>query len=266
MAEGPASALHAMLGKIRRDTDARRLNAIVNHPQVLPWVQGDREAPLDFTDAIEDRRHVLLMGEHGGILFRFMEPGLYEAHSQCLPEGRGEWMLAFTKAALHWMFCSTEAIEISTMVPKGNLAARALTKATGLSFILTRPDCWLLKGRRVPGDVYSLTIHDWIKTAPGLQERGLWFGRQIAADMERLGTPFFLAGGMDAVSAVGLAMEMFLGRQVQKSLVLFRRWALLADAEPMDLVSLHPLTVWIGNAMVVVRDSGVIYVASVRQD
>src|SRR5947209_10090690 len=128
---------------IERHFDAKRLNEIVNHPSVYPWVQGAVTGELDLSDPISDPRNVLLMGEHGGVVFGWHSPGIYEAHTQVLPEGRGAWSVAMVRAALEWMFTRTDAMEIWTRVPHGNLGARALAKAIGGKFEFRMEKGWV---------------------------------------------------------------------------------------------------------------------------
>ncbi len=65
------------------------------HPDIAPYVDG----PIDFTDAMRETA-VFLFGEHGGLIFEWCAPGVYEAHIMLTREGRGAWGIAATKEAL----------------------------------------------------------------------------------------------------------------------------------------------------------------------
>jgi hypothetical protein len=54
-----------------------------------PHVRGYSLWPLDLSAVITDPANVLLAGEHRAILFQQLQFDLYEAHSQCLLDGRG---------------------------------------------------------------------------------------------------------------------------------------------------------------------------------
>ena len=241
------SPLHAMLARIGREQHAARLNRIVNDPSVLPFVKGDRPEPLDFSIEVANPDNYLLMGQHGGVFFEMVQGGIYEAHTQVLPEGRGEWTTSMVHAALHWMFTRTDALEIVTKVPKGNYAARALTRAMGLIYDFTAPELFRYRDRAVPVDVYRQGVQDWLAAAPGLEERGQW-----------------LAGIMESVEAnrhLGAACEMLMGDQSEKAEVFYNRWATLANRPPLVVCSLRPLAINIGGAIAVVRDNGEAYLA-----
>lgn len=242
-----------MLGKIERTFDAMRLNEIVNHPSVYRWVKGPAEGKIDLTDVLASPVNVCLMGEHGAELFVKLQPGLYEVHSQCLPEGRGRWMLGFVQAALHWMFTRTDAVELVTRCP--NLAAKALAKAIGGTKEFTNPNGWILDGKTVPADIYALRLQDWMRTAPGLEERGAWFHDRLEAEYARHGMaepPHPDDHVHDRY--VGAACEMFLGDVPNKAAIFYNRWAGMAGYEPVKIIDYDPLTIDIRDAILIVRE------------
>jgi hypothetical protein len=251
--------------KIKRTFDAARLNEIINHPSVHPWVCGRTQGYLDMTPLVENRDNVLLTGEHGALLFILLQPGLYEVHSQCLPEGRGEWMLSFVRACLHWMFTRTAAVEIMTHCPKGNLAARALAKAIGGRLEFRNPRGWFKDGETVFTDVFSLKIQDWMREAPGLEERGAWFHDRLEREYARVG---FAEPVHDHDAThdryVGAACEMILGKQVQKGVIFYNRWARMAGYAVCDVASLQPAAINIRDALLIIPENGDFYVAAIN--
>src|SRR5688572_22873198 len=151
---------------ISRQTDATHLNRIGNHPEVHPFVSGGIEGQLDLTPIVDNPDCIALLGEHAGQVYHSLQSGIFEADSQCLPEGRGDWMLAATRKSLHWVFTRTEAVEVISRVPAGNLAARALAKAVHLQHDCTVANGWVKDGKPSPADLFSLPIQVWMKTAP----------------------------------------------------------------------------------------------------
>ena len=237
---------------IEHTADAERVNAIANHPDVRRWVSTDPDLDLDLAMAVADPANITLTGEHGAMLFAFLQHGVYEAHTMVLPAGRGEWALNFVQDCLTWVFCRTGAIELMTRVPKGNLAARALAKAIHGVYCFTNPDGWVQDGKAIPADIFSLTIHDWMRTAPKLPERGAWFHKRLEEE--------FAKGGKrepnhpdDAMHDryVGAAMEMVFGGQPDKAVIFYNRFASMANYVPISVVSRDPVTIDIGNAMIV---------------
>lgn len=69
--------------------DAERINAIVNHPDVRPFI-GPGGA-LDLSAAVERPENWFLMGEHGGFGLIWSAPGVHEVHTFILKTGRGQW-------------------------------------------------------------------------------------------------------------------------------------------------------------------------------
>jgi len=262
----PLSDLHRTLAGLTRETDARRLNEVVNHPSVLPYVRGFQEPPLDLTPAVEAAGNVLLMGEHGGVLFHKHMPGLYEAHTQVLPEGRGAWTVAMVRGCLHWLFTRTDAVEIVTRCPRGNVAAKVLAKVIGGTYETTNRRGWVMHGEIVPADIYALKIQDWMRDAPGLVERGRWFHDRLESEYARLGRVEPLhEDDLAHDRYVGAACEMMLNGQPGKGVAFYNRYAVLSDYAPARIVMPEPLAIDINEAVLIVRDED-FYVASITAD
>jgi hypothetical protein len=78
--------------------DADRLNYLVNHPDIRPFVGGDITQPLDLSSAVADEANIFLDGEHGAFCCSWTGPGDYEVHTLILPSGRGQWAYSFARA------------------------------------------------------------------------------------------------------------------------------------------------------------------------
>jgi len=242
--------------EITRHTDAAHINAILNHPDVYPWVRGPVDGPLDMGPLMQQAgEHVyVLMGVHGGQVYERLQPGLFEVHSQFLAAGRGAWAIEATRQSLEWMFTRTEAMELLTRVPHGNAPAKALAKGIGGTFEFTNPKGWVMHGKPVPADIYSLKIQDWIRTAPGLVEKGQWFHDRLEQELARHGASELAHPDDEAHDRhVGAAVGMFLGGQPHKGAVIYNRFAALGGYHPIEIVSLDPLAVDIGTAVLEMR-------------
>jgi hypothetical protein len=265
MSDVSLSSLHAMLGRIERETDAHRFNRIANDPAVDRFVRGYIQGRMDFTPAVANPNNVLLMGEHGGVLFHQFDPTLYEAHTIVLPEGRGAWTVAMVNAALHWMFTRTHAMEIFTKVPRGNKGALGLVRAIHGDRLFTRKDGWVMDLDPIPADIYGLHVTDWLQHGPGLAERGAWFHRRLEAEYARHGR-IERPHDDDSVHDryVGAAVEMIFGGQPHKGVLLYNRWAVMAGYTPVQIVGGSPLTIDIRDAILIVRDND-FWVATCQQ-
>ena len=192
----PISELHGSLDKIGRERNARRLNRVANHPEVRPYIGGPLAGKLDFTAVVQDPRNILLMSQHGGMVFHQLSPGIYDAHIAVVPEGRGKWALNMTRACFHWMFTRTDALEIMARIPKGNVAARAMATAMGMKPSFATQSC----------SVLSITVQQWAAIAPGLVERGQWVATRMGWNNVKL----VENEDPEAYRHIGLAFEMFL--------------------------------------------------------
>lgn len=151
-----------MGGEVVRSYDAAAFNAVINHPDVFPWVAGPLDVTLDVTDWLKDETHILLTNEHGGFLFHPLGDGVYEVHTQFVPEGRKQAYRAAQSAA-RFMFTQTDCASILTYVPQNNTRAKALTLAMQFEW-LRAGDPWInTAGESIPSDWYELTKARWIK-------------------------------------------------------------------------------------------------------
>lgn len=258
----PLSTLHDILGKVRREKHAANLNRLLNDPSVYPWVHGATIGPIDMSGSLQDPDVILLMGQHGGILYHRRQTGIFEIHCQCYPEGRGAWMLSFARACLHWIFTRTECVEVMTRCPEGNLAARSLARAAGMQRHFTNPMGWTMKGKRVPADIYSIGIQQWMATAPGLAERGEWFCGALAEQCRRHGVDAAPIADPAFHRYIGAAFEMFAVGEFHKGCIFFNRYAALSDFTPIVIISAQPMTIAIGGSVAVFREGGEFYVAT----
>jgi hypothetical protein len=242
---------------IKRHYTADSLNEVVNHPDIFKWVKGGfKGSKLDLTPVVENEDNVLLMGQWGGVLFVQKQLSLFEAHVSVLPEGRGKWALDMVNEALKWMFTKTNAVEITTRVPKGNLGALALVRAIHGVLQFTLPKGWVFDNKFVPAGVYSLTVQDWQRTAPGLVERGQWFHHRLESEQKQLGN-FKPSHEDDPIHDryVGAAVETILGGQVHKGVIYYGRWSTMAGYVPIHIVTETPLVLDIGTALISVRNN-----------
>jgi hypothetical protein len=86
-----------------RTVDAERINFLVNHPAVRPFIGGDPTTKLDLSAAVADTNNVFVEGKHGGFAFTWSAPCVYEVHTFILPEGRGAWAASFAQEARSYM-------------------------------------------------------------------------------------------------------------------------------------------------------------------
>lgn len=238
---------------VRREFSAERINAVVNHSDVRPWVGGG-SGPLDLTPLVADPANVLLMNEQGGVLFQKHEPGLYEAHTQFLPDGRGAQAVASVADALRWMFTRSDAVEIVTKVPAGNGGALGLVRAIHGRLLFVRDNVWPTAQDASAVSFYSLGIMDWAGKAPGLAESGHWFHEKLEGAKAATAGAAPLHDDDEAHDRyVGATVEMIAAGQVDKGLAFYNRWARFAGYGPVAAIAVNPLVIDIGDAILAVR-------------
>ena len=259
------------LPKITRATDAVRINEILNHQSVRPLV-SDTAGAIDLSAVAGNPDIFILLGDHGGFVLTRLMSGVFEAHTQILPEGRGEWALSFVQAGLRWMFTRTEAYDILTRVPDGHLSAKALAVKTGFRYEFTSDHPYQFNGRTVSSDVYSIRLQDWAATAPELVEAGEWLHQRFAKEGDRLGLIDGSHGAAQAAGVrwqpmhddmpshnryVGLTYHMGIGGNLARGVMMYNRWALISH-RPAHLLAriVSENTVWFDHTTVELLPDG----------
>jgi hypothetical protein len=238
---------------VHREFSAERINAIVNHSEVRPWVGGGT-GTLDLTGIVADPRNVLLMAELGGLVFIELEPGLMEVHTQFLPEGRGASAITAVNDALWWIFTRTACTEVVTKVPAGNMAAAALVKRIGGRLRFRRENAWHTATGTVPVSYYSKTLDDWAADADGLDEIGHWFHEKLEHAKEATTGAAPLHDDDAAHDRyVGATVAMIAAEHLAKGLGFYGRWAKLAGYGPIAAIATNPLVLDIGDALLAVH-------------
>lgn len=183
------------------------------------------------------------------------QQGLYEAHTTILPEARGKQGLEIVREALSWMFMQTDAVEIFTRCPQGNIAAKALARAIKGEYQFTNANGWTYGKEIVSADIYNLTIQRWMQTAPWLEDAGEWFHNRLTDE-------YASAGKTEEVHPddpihdryVGAAVGMILAGQFHKAVIFYNRWAVMAGYQPIKIVTTNPLIIDIRDCMLCIRD------------
>lgn len=248
--------------KIDKLTSATRVNEVVNHEKVYPWVHGTAVGPLDLTSVVQDPRNVTLWGEFGGVIFIGLQPSIYEIHTQVLPEGRGAWTVEMMDAALRWMFTKTDAMEIVTRVPKGNLGARALAQKVGFTKEFDRPNGWVMDHKPVPVGVWSLQLQGWMSKAPNLARSGEEFHDLLGIEYKKMGKiepPHAPDDNHDRY--VGAALEMIRGGQPFKAMVFYNRWAKLSGYQEISILKTEPVIIDIAESILMFKNDEIRVVA-----
>lgn len=238
---------------VEREFGAGRLNAVVNHPGVRPWV-GAGSHPLDLTSVVSDQDNVLLMGQGGGLLFIRYAPGIYEVHTQFIPEARGRAAIEATNDALRWMFTKTDAVEILTKVPDRNKGALGLVKAIHGELRFHRDNAWLAADGPDGVGHYALTIQSWAGKCAAVETSGHWFHEKLEAAKEHLGATNPLHDDDEAHDRyVGATVEMILAGQVAKAINFYNEWAPFAGYATVSIIAANPLVIDIQDAILAVR-------------
>ena len=243
---------------IRRSFDASELNVILNDPDVYPEISVPAIKEFDVTGVVADFGNILLMADGGGILFCQHEPGIYEVHTNFLPDYRGRVAIRASLAAYRWMFTHTDCMIIHTRVPGPNKAAHKFCRIVGATLEFERKSVWPTNDGLVDLGFYSLRYDDWVRKTPDLMNSGQAFHDRLEQERVRLNHPVPIHPDEDCHNLhVGACAEMIYSGQPEKAVVLYNRWAHLVGFncyKPISLVSKSPLLIDIAQALLQIGD------------
>lgn len=195
----------------------------------------DRASGVDTSSLVRNVDNVTLVNDHGGFVLEKYAEGTYEVHTQFLPEGRGLSALRAAREGARFMFLSTDCVEILTKCPDGNKPAAVLTRHMGFRKVF----------RCGPCDYYALSFDDWRAQDSSVLEAG----RRFHAELEAAGVHPNHPEDEAHDRAAGAAYEMFLRGNPVKAAGLYNRWARFAGYRRIALLSISPLVVDIGDAV-----------------
>lgn len=241
--------------ELHRSFDAADINPILNHPSVFPFISIPGLEKIDATDLLANPSNVLLMANGGGIMFCQSEPGIYEVHTNFLPEYRGRNAIKVSQDAYKWMFDHTDCMVLQTRVPAFNKAADLFCKIVGATKEFERKAVWPTKNGDVDMSFWSLRYEDWVRKADGMQEAGHAFHQKLESERIRHGVDEPLHADEDCHDRyVGACVKMIYAGQPEKAIVLYNRFARFSGYGQISLIAKSPLVVDIGDALLQVGD------------
>lgn len=236
---------------IERTFDGELVNKLLNHPSIFPSISiHGRTEPLDITPLITEPHNVFMAAPGGIVAFIREEPGIYEVHTNFLPEYRGRNALKASRAAYHWMFINTDCMILQTKVPGFNVAADMFCRLVGATKEFTRPGIWPTDKGLVDMAFWQLHYHDWVRNAPSVSATGRAFHTKLEAERIRHNLEEPLHPDEDCHDRyVGACVEMVYAGQPDKGVVLYNRWAGFSGYGKISLIARAPLVIDIGDAV-----------------
>lgn len=222
-----------------RILNATVFNSIANDPDIRPYL-GGTEA-LDLTNVIANPNNYCFLtdNKNGAHLLINKGNGVYEVHTISLPEARGKTMLRLMKEARAFMFLQTDAVELQTFVPDGQLSTLLWADLAGF-----RKDYW--RDNSFNGDTggtyMSLAYKDWV-----LKDKdNLKIGKAFHDQIEK----FELLTHEDDAVHDAWAGATVRSRALPKAISYYNQYAARTGYQTLSILSFFPYTVDLGNAVI----------------
>lgn len=229
---------------MRRSLDPEPFNRIADHPSVKPHLGlPDPSSEVDFTEQVRAVQNVCLLtpDEDGAYLLIRKQAGLYEAHTMALPSARGRPMADLAKLGFAFMFTATDAEEICTYVLPGAKMADRWAAICGFKETFKRGEV----------SFRSITHSDWVLSGVGTSE-----GEAFHDLLGEAGRAESHPDDPVHDAWVGATIMGCKAGNPLKAIGLYNRWASIAGYEQSTILSLYPLVVDTGDAILAVSSSG----------
>lgn len=232
---------------MKRTLNAEYLNTVLNHPEVHRWLGV--EGAVDVTSVVQNPDNFTLEAEGGAFLACLIQDGVYEVHSQFLPEVRGT-LGPIVKECLDYMFLKTDCHTLMTQLPDNNLPAIALATRVGFKPIFRRETT-----TRGPTAYARYTLDEWVHSNFELEATGERF-HEALEECKQDTHSILPTHPHDPAHdrAVGAAIQMVKAGNAVKGVDYYNGWAKLAGYAPVTLVSLNPVVVDLIDAVVEHKD------------
>ena len=144
---------------MRRIHDAELIEAFMKHPAIWPHVTDDDSTPIDQWRPVIAPQVYWLLSDDGGALFWTypLQPRLWEAHSQVLPEFRHN-TVSYYRAAFDFLKQNTICARLLGLIPAGNYRAKRAAEAAGMKAAHTLARCFKKRGRLIDMTMYEVEI------------------------------------------------------------------------------------------------------------
>lgn len=235
---------------MKRTFDAANFIDIASDPEIRALIGlADPKADLApaLTQIIANPANFCFLTEtgHGGYIVQRLQPGLYCAHTLALPPARGRPMLRLMQDGFRFLFTATDALEIATCVPDGADAADKWAQIAGFREQFRRERFFPLMGETVGASFRSLAYADWVMRAPDMRPIGEALHQVLSA------AGAHIDHGEDEAHDrwVGATLAGCNEGNAVKAISLYNNWASLAGYQTAQILTLNPLVVDIGNAV-----------------
>lgn len=239
---------------VKRTYDALAVNAILNHPGVFPFISVPGIENIDAAAIIADEHNIALMANGGCFILIFHEPGVYEIHTNFLPEARGRNAIRAAEGSVQWMFLNTDCMSIVTQVPEANRAARWLCAKSGFELEFERKAVWPTSDGLSDLSYWALRYDGWIKRSLRMMETGKFFLEKLDEEFVRLQLDIRSSLEDCYCLHVGALFAMALCKQFEKGIALYNRWARFSGYGRASLISRAPILIDLSGVIVQLTD------------
>lgn len=144
---------------MKRVLDPDFIEAFAKHPAIWPHITDDDCAPIEaWKPAMAPHIHWVLSDDGGALFMCYpLQPRLWEAHSQVLPQFRRNTR-AYYLALADYLKNNTICTRLLGLIPAGNYPAKRAAEAAGMKAAAQLARCCKKNGRLIDMTLYEREI------------------------------------------------------------------------------------------------------------
>ena len=139
-------------------TDSAKINALVNHPSIRERTLLGYEHDVDVAPLLESGEALFFGDDKGGFLVNQKGEGVWDCHTQFLPETDKHGIMDTIRSVQGFMFMRTDCIALTTFVEYSNKPALMLALRAGFRKLAEAE----VMGKK--GDLLIFNIKDWARS------------------------------------------------------------------------------------------------------
>jgi hypothetical protein len=137
------------------------VDQVLNLPEIRLWTTYEGQGRIE-SEKLMKPPNIFVVDERGVVAANYVEPGIYNVHTNLLPSCRGQKAVEAASEFLRFLFLEQEVSELRTSIPETMPHVKRFAKQFGFRWIYNRKEAWKVLGTLVDMGFYSITREQYL--------------------------------------------------------------------------------------------------------